>query len=104
MNEEIKKIMSKIFNDPKRIRKAVELSIEDQETYLEVYKKAYLQGAKDGINKYYGWIAGNIEDEQVREWCKGDIQNAISDTMDWCAICNKANGKLSEEGICKDCL
>lgn len=47
-------------------------------------------------------ICQGVSERTVLNFRVKDV--VVGEVVGWCAICNKANGKLSEDGICKDCL
>jgi hypothetical protein len=71
----------------------------------DLLSKVYEHGVDDGISKYKEWLLGTFGFEgKELNWLNNDAVHAKSHTMGWCTICNKANGQLSEDGICKDCV
>jgi len=83
---------------------AAEYTEDERIRAIQTFKsEAQKEAVEQTIEKYKEWVLPNLT-EQDKKWMEEDSINVLADVMGWCVICNKANGKLTEEGICGDCL
>jgi len=109
MQRRIEKYTQDIIDETERldIWKTKGQLVKAKKYVSDLLSKVYGQGVEDGVKNFRLWLVSGSENDDEKltvKQVKEDATHAISDVMDWCMVCNKANGKLSEDGICKDCI
>jgi len=80
------------------------IHIEDAANEIQTLKKKWEREAVEKtVKKYQEWVVPNLNENDAKFMVE-DGKNVIADVLNWCMICNKANGELTEDGVCGDCL